>query len=138
MPDLIYEDENGLDGSLSGAHRADLEVVELGDASPQVLERVLAFGLSSLQKILGVPLDLEGNQGKAVESRLKTAASNIPVVGALVAEVSIAGKRLLLAGRNFARPVLAAYVNVLGAFSQISPGRQAALVHAAETHLASL
>jgi hypothetical protein len=137
MPDLVYEDGE-TDLGLSGSGRPDLEVLELGDARPHALERAFAFGLGQIGKILGTRLDLEGAAGRALEDRLHL-ATNIPVVGALVAEVALAGQGLHEAGRSrFARPVLAAYVNVLGAFSRILPARRAALAEAARRDLAAV
>jgi hypothetical protein len=138
MPKLIYEDGDGAD--LSGGTGRPLEVLELGSATSSPAQGAgakAAFlrGIATLGRILGGPLDAVGPESGRLEARIER-ASSVPLVGALVGQVAVAGKIAKDAGQAFGRHELAAWVNVLGAFGRMPEDRREALAQAALADLA--
>ena len=142
MPKLIYEDGDGTE--LAGGTGRPLEVLELGAAQadrprshrpgPAGAKAAFSRGLATLGRILGCPLDIEGAKAKLLEARLER--SSVPIVGALIGQVAVAGKIAKDAGHAFGRSELASYVNVLGAFGRMPEARREALAQAALADLA--
>lgn len=149
MTKLVYEDGDGTE--LSGGSGRPLEVLELGAAQAFNAKASKASssgpgaghagakaaflnGLATLGRILGCPLDIEGAKAKLLEARMER--SNVPLVGALIGQVAVAGKIAKDAGHAFGRSELASYVNVLGAFGRMPEARREALAQAALADLA--
>lgn len=140
MTKLVYEDGDGTE--LSGGTGKPLEVLELGAAERpgraaghQGAKAAFSMGLATLGRILGCPLDIEGAKAKLLEARMER-SSSVPLVGALIGQVAVAGKIAKDAGHAFGRSELASYVNVLGAFGRMPEARREALAQAALADLA--
>lgn len=137
MGELIYEDEEG-EEALSGTHRPEIEVMELGAVRPDRLEQAFRQGLSGLARVLGMPLDLEGRAATAVHARVADLASRSLGVGALVARTLLAGGALGLQGKTAERPKAVAYYNLLAGYGALGASRRGDLERAAKADLALL